>query len=43
VTQEAGFYSGAAGIGAALIQLFLAKDQKAPLLRFPDEPYLSRY
>jgi hypothetical protein len=42
VTVEPGYGSGAAGIAAALTQLYLAEQGRAPLIRFPDEPYCIR-
>ena len=42
VTREIGYYSGAAGIGAALTQVYLAGREKAPAFRLLEEPYLKR-
>jgi lantibiotic modifying enzyme len=41
VTAEPGYGSGAAGIGTALIHLFLAEQGRSPIIRFPDEPYCT--
>lgn len=42
ITTEPGYYVGAAGIAVALIQLYLAEQGRAPLLRTPDEPFVGR-
>jgi lantibiotic modifying enzyme len=42
ITVEPGYGPGAAGIGAALVHLYLAEKGKAPIIRFPDEPYDTR-
>ncbi|MDR1319130.1 MAG: hypothetical protein LBJ90_05850 [Treponema sp.] len=41
VSLEPGYGSGAAGIGTALTHLYLAGKGRAPVLRFPDEPYCT--
>jgi len=42
VTLEPGYGPGAAGIGTALVHLYLAKNRTAPTIRLPDEPYIVR-
>lgn len=42
VSREIGYYSGAAGIGAALITAYLAYKGKAPVFRLLEEPYPAR-
>jgi hypothetical protein len=42
VSLEPGYGPGAAGIGTALVHLYLAEKGRAPVLRFPDEPYCIR-
>jgi lantibiotic modifying enzyme len=41
ITVEPGYGPGAAGIGTALVHLYLAEKGRAPVLRFPDEPYCT--
>jgi lantibiotic modifying enzyme len=41
VSLEPGYGPGAAGIAAALLHLNLAEQGRAPVIRFPDEPYCT--
>lgn len=42
VSKEIGYYSGAAGIGASLVQVYLAGRDIAPTYRLLEEPYMIR-